>query len=142
MRGCGSPRRSICRTSKRHIGRFRSALLACLADRYFYFASLILSAMQSSAVDPTTGQLDWDLVVTGHSARSRREHDLKKRALRDLIAGIDRPKLSRNELLQRFRDQSSEPIAEKDFAEILSDLDLEGLISIRGDVIRKLEKAA
>jgi DNA replication licensing factor MCM4 len=98
--------------------------------------------MQSSAVDPTTGQLDWDLVVTGHSARSRREHDLKKRALRDLIANTDRPKLSRNELLSRFRDQTSETITEKDFAEIISDLDLEGLISVRGDVIRKLEKTA
>ncbi|KAI9005605.1 MCM2/3/5 family-domain-containing protein [Hyaloraphidium curvatum] len=103
---------------------------------------LILSAMQSAAVDPTTGQLDWDLVVTGHSARSRREHDLKKRALRDLIVSTDRPKLSRADLLARFRDQSSEPITDKDFNDIISDLDLEGLITVRGDVIRKLEKAA
>lgn len=98
--------------------------------------------MQSSAVDPTTGQLDWDLVVTGHSARSRREHDLKKRALRDIISSIDKPKLSRTDLIARLRDQSSESITEKDFSEILADLDLEGVIQVRGDVVRKLEKAA
>lgn len=120
----------------------RWKILILLKLSLFFLRRLILSAMQSAAVDPTTGQLDWDLVVTGHSARSRREHDLKKRALRDIITSIDRPKLSRSDLLSRLRDQSSEPISDKDFNEILGDLDMEGLISVRGDVIRKLEKAA
>ncbi|KAJ3335118.1 hypothetical protein HDU93_006436, partial [Gonapodya sp. JEL0774] len=72
---------------------------------------LILAAMQTAAIDPVTGQLDFDLVVTGHSARGRREAEAKKRALRDLLGGLTRPTLRKADLLERFRNQSSERTA-------------------------------
>ncbi len=37
---------------------------------------LIKDALQQSATDPTTGMIDMDVIVTGHTSASRRRVDL------------------------------------------------------------------
>ncbi|KXS09440.1 MCM-domain-containing protein [Gonapodya prolifera JEL478] len=99
---------------------------------------LILAAMQSAAIDPVTGQLDFDLVVTGHSARGRREAEAKKRALKDLLAGLTKPTIRKSDLLEKLRSQSTEAISDREFATALQALDNEGAVVLTGDSVTRL----
>merc|ERR1719354_1355142 len=105
---------------------------------------LILSAPQTAAVDPTTGRIDLDLVITGISASSRHLHDLKRKAIRNVIREMDRPNLIWADLYRSFNDQSDESLTETEFNSILRDLADEGFIHITGrsnaeKMIKKLQ---
>ncbi|KAI8903559.1 MCM2/3/5 family-domain-containing protein [Gorgonomyces haynaldii] len=104
---------------------------------------LILSALQTAAVDPRTGRIDLDLVTTGISAWGRQVHEQKRSAVRQLIQDYDKQTIKWPELLRLFQQQSDIPLADKDFNDILSDLVEENLIHVTGrnnadKVIRKL----
>ncbi|RKO90888.1 MCM2/3/5 family-domain-containing protein [Blyttiomyces helicus] len=104
---------------------------------------LVLSALQTSAVDPRTGLIDMDLVNTGISAQSRTLHGDKRAALRDMIASWERPALKWIEAYRAFSAQSSEPISEAEFDQMLEELCDAGAIHTTGHsnvdkMIRKL----
>jgi DNA replication licensing factor MCM4 len=71
---------------------------------------LVLSALQTAAVDPRTGKIDLDLVTTGISAFGRQVHEEKRRAVRALIEASERPTLKWAELLRAFQAQSDQVI--------------------------------
>ncbi|KAH6570542.1 hypothetical protein BASA50_008269 [Batrachochytrium salamandrivorans] len=104
---------------------------------------LVLSALQTAAIDPRTGRLDLDLVTTGISAWGRKVHDQKRNALRSLLQETEKASLQWAEAYRLFGDQSDEKINESEFNSILRDLVDEGYIHVSGrnnasKVIRKL----
>lgn len=46
---------------------------------------LIKDALKQSATDPTTGVIDMDVIVTGHTSASRRRVELLVKLLNDLF---------------------------------------------------------
>lgn len=71
---------------------------------------LILSALQTAAVDPRTGKIDLDLVTTGISALSRQIHyDLRKALRRQIESsanGTSGNSIKWPELLRKFQADS------------------------------------
>lgn len=105
---------------------------------------LVLSALQAAAVDPRTGRIDLDLVTTGISAWGRQVHELKRKAIRSVIAEFDKASISWAELYRAFNAQSDEQISETEFNGVLRDLVDENFIHVTGKhnaekLIRKLK---
>ncbi|KAJ8323951.1 hypothetical protein BDV3_002130 [Batrachochytrium dendrobatidis] len=104
---------------------------------------LVLSALQTAAIDPRTGRLDLDLVTTGISAWGRKVHDQKRSALRLMLQESEKSVLAWPETYRLFTEQSDEKINETEFNNILRDLIDEGYIHVSGrnntnKIIRKL----
>ncbi|TPX31666.1 hypothetical protein SmJEL517_g05081 [Synchytrium microbalum] len=108
---------------------------------------LILSAMQTSAVDPRTGRIDLDLVSTGISAGSRRIHNDKRRGLEEMVKAMRKPTAPFLQLFREFNDMSSEHVGEAEFDTLLNELAEQGVIHVFGRTsrdkqVRKLTGAA
>ncbi len=104
---------------------------------------LVLSALQTAAVDPKTGRIDLDMVTTGISAWGRQVHDMQRKAIRGVINELDKPQISWAELYRAFSEQSDAALSEAEFNSILRDLVDENFIHMHGrtnaeKVIRKL----
>ncbi|KAI8915519.1 MCM2/3/5 family-domain-containing protein [Powellomyces hirtus] len=101
---------------------------------------LVITALQTAAVDPKTGLIDLDLVNTGISARTRAMHGDKRAALRNLLV---------DELLQQggsgtvrgvrwaeayraFNDQADVSVGEAEFNSLLEQLMDEGVVVTTG----------
>jgi DNA replication licensing factor MCM4 len=67
-----------------------------------------MSALQTAAMDPRTGRIDLDLVITGISATSRAVREQKRTALRDMIRSTDKSNLKWPELYRLFLEQSDQ----------------------------------
>ncbi|KAI9105641.1 MCM2/3/5 family-domain-containing protein [Phlyctochytrium arcticum] len=103
---------------------------------------LVITALQTAAIDPKTGMIDLDLVNTGISSRSRRVHADKRKALKDLLLTSDKTNFRWPEAYRMFGEQSDEHISEYDFNALLDELADEGVLHITGrtnadKVIRK-----
>jgi DNA replication licensing factor MCM4 len=101
-----------------------------------------MSALQNAAMDPRTGKIDLDLVITGISSNSRQVMEQKRLALVNLIETMDRSVLKWAEVYRLYLDQSDEHVSERDFNRLLLDLVDEGTIHMSGrsnaeKVIRK-----
>ena len=90
---------------------------------------LIYAALRLSAMDPVTGLLDPDLLITGTSSRERKEAADLRRALSDLLQRKLRTvgknaveSLTRDELMQELRQQTSVTIRGEDFDSALSEI--------------------
>jgi DNA replication licensing factor MCM4 len=108
---------------------------------------LILSAMQTAAIDPVTGQLDYDLIVTGHSARERREFNDKKKSLMDLFNKQTGRKISWStaEVSHMFKEHLQvgtttklSHVSEHEMRDLLEALTSEGIIAVSGDTVTKI----
>ncbi|KND01040.1 MCM DNA helicase complex subunit MCM4 [Spizellomyces punctatus DAOM BR117] len=93
---------------------------------------LVITALQTAAIDPKTGMIDLDLVNTGISSRSRRVHADKRRALKDMLANTDKVNIKWVEAYRGFNEQTDEHITEYDFNTLLEELCDEGFIHITG----------
>jgi DNA replication licensing factor MCM4 len=69
---------------------------------------IIEAAMLSSAIDPKTGLIDYDMIQTGTSARTRDLDEEKRRELRDIIAGMEKVSIRFAELFRAFRESRPE----------------------------------
>ena len=61
-------------------------------------------------MDPRTGRIDLDLVITGISATSRMVREQKRGALRELLNSVDRNTLKWAEMYRLFLEQSDQVI--------------------------------
>ena len=93
-------------------------------------------------MDPRTGRIDLDLVITGISSKSRQAMEQKRSSLTQLLDSMDRNSLKWAEVYRLYLDQSDEHVSERDFNRLLLDLVDEGSIHMSGrtnaeKVIRK-----
>ncbi len=72
------------------------------------FSSILEEAMLTSAIDPTTGMMDMDIIQTGRSAKARDMDEQKRSELRQLIASNSKNNIRYIELFTSFRDQRAE----------------------------------
>ncbi|KAI8806476.1 MCM2/3/5 family-domain-containing protein [Cladochytrium replicatum] len=101
---------------------------------------LIVTALQTSAIDPRTGRIDLDLVNTGISA-SYRSARLKKRAgLKKLIEqrGGGNTPIMKSDLLREFRAAMQETISEEEFNVMLNDLADENLVTVAARTVTRI----
>nr|KAJ3421249.1 hypothetical protein HK105_004111 [Polyrhizophydium stewartii] len=107
---------------------------------------LVLAALQTAAIDPRTGRIDLDLVVTGISASERRARHDKLAALREMLQGLDKAAVRWAEAYRLFQSQSGPRVSENEFNSVLNDLVDEGAIRIAGrtnadKIIHRLQRA-
>jgi DNA replication licensing factor MCM4 len=67
---------------------------------------LVLSALQTAAVDPRTGKIDLDLVTTGISSWGRKVHEQKRVAVRQVIQQSEKQVMKWVQVFKTFIDQS------------------------------------
>ena len=105
---------------------------------------LVLTALQTAAVDPRTGRIDMDLVTTGISAYGRMAHETKRSAVRELVRQLEKQSVPWSEVYRLIQGQSDQFIPETEFNSILGDLVDEGTVHVTGrsnadKIIRKLK---
>ncbi|KAJ3011977.1 hypothetical protein HKX48_006546 [Thoreauomyces humboldtii] len=93
---------------------------------------LVVTALQTAAIDPKTGLIDLDLVNTGISSRSRRVHEDKRAALRTLLGASEKVNIKWAEAYRSFGEQSDEHISEHDFNVLLDELADESYVHVTG----------
>ncbi|WFD22540.1 DNA helicase [Malassezia equina] len=104
---------------------------------------LIREAAKSSATDPTTGLIDFDLLTTGRSLQQRRmAGDLRSELLSIVTqlagagGGTSRP-VRLTEIVRAFREQSSIAVDMPELSEALRMLEAEGVVQVAGDRERR-----
>jgi DNA replication licensing factor MCM4 len=95
-------------------------------------------------MDPRTGRIDLDLVITGISSNSRQVMEQKRLSLVSLLDSMDRSSVKWVEVYRLYLDQSDEHVSERDFNRLLLDLVDEGSIHMSGrnnaeKVVRKIK---
>jgi DNA replication licensing factor MCM4 len=96
---------------------------------------LVKVAMQQAAMDPRTGQIDMDKILTGFSASDRRQRALLADALRALLDRRPGRRGRLGELMAVLKEQSLMEVSiqeMRDAAALLSD---EGTATLQGDTI-------
>jgi DNA replication licensing factor MCM4 len=104
---------------------------------------LIYAALRLSAIDPVTGLLDPGLLTTGKSVRERKEGQLLRREVADLLQrklrqnGAGRAEsISRDDLFHELRHQSSINVSGADFDDALNEcVDEIAQVSLRNQTI-------
>lgn len=133
---------SMIRLSEAH-ARMRFSSLVELEDVQESFR-LMREAINTSARDPTTGEIDMGLLDTGIGRAQRRlRSDMRKEVL-NLIEG---PSGSRGvkwgDAYRKLEGQSSIKVTPTDFQEVIKELEQEGLCKVVGErdrrVIRRSE---
>lgn len=135
---------SMIRLSEAH-ARMRFSNLVELEDVQEAFR-LMREAINTSARDPTTGEIDMGLLDTGIGRAQRKlRGDMRKEVL-NLIegpAGVRGVKWT--DAYRKLEGQSSIKVTQADFQEVLKELEQEGLVKIVGErerrVIRRVEGA-
>lgn len=92
---------------------------------------LLLTAMQSSAIDPNTGMLDIDMINTGISARTRQVHSDKVREIKNLVMKQKGTLLKFMDLYRQFVEQSSDKITEREFLKCCEELEDQGSVIVQ-----------
>ena len=97
---------------------------------------LTYAALRLSAIDPKTGLLDPDLLTTGTSARERKEAAEMQKALRQMLSRKSVESMTRDEILQELRGQSTVAIRAEDFDIALNEIvDESTRMSFRNGVV-------
>ncbi|GJE86319.1 minichromosome maintenance (MCM) 2/3/5 family protein [Phanerochaete sordida] len=135
---------SMIRLSEAH-ARMRFSSLVELADVREAFR-LMREAINTSARDPTTGEIDMGLLDTGIGRAQRRMRgDMRKEVL-NLLDGAGGTRGVRwSEAFKALEGQSSVRIQASEFQEVVRELEQEGLVKVVGErdrrVIRRVEGA-
>jgi DNA replicative helicase MCM subunit Mcm2 (Cdc46/Mcm family) len=66
---------------------------------------LIKDALKQSATDPTTGMIDMDVIVTGHTSSSRKRVELLVNMLKDLFKSNQSDYVGKNWTFDRLQPQ-------------------------------------
>ena len=135
---------SMIRLAEAH-ARMRFSLLVELEDVQEAFR-LMREAINTSARDPTTGEIDMGLLDTGIGRAQRRMRgDLRKEVLKLLDGSSGVRGVRWADAFKRLDDQSSVRVSGADFQEVLRELEQEGLVKVIGErerrVIRRVEGA-
>ena len=69
---------------------------------------LIMNALQTAAVDPRTGRIDLDLVMTGISSNARVIREQKRNALKEFLRQSDKTSIRWAECYRLFLEQSDQ----------------------------------
>ena len=103
---------------------------------------LIKDALQQSATDPTTGFIDMDIIVTGHTSASRKRVDKIIQILKDLFlvnasdymkkVGFERCMDDVSQKWRLLNDEEPLPRSE-DVNEALHRLEKDGVLNLFGD---------
>lgn len=93
---------------------------------------LIQTALQTSAVDPSTGRVDMDLVTTGISTRVRNNQSIKRDSLKAVIDSFPKDTIKFVEILKTYREKEQEKTSEFELKNLLEDLCDGGVIHMRG----------
>ena len=107
---------------------------------------LMREAINTSARDPTTGEIDMGLLDTGIGRAQRRMRgDMRKEVLALLDGAGGAKGIRWADALQKMEAQSSVRIASSEFQEVVRQLEQEGLVKVVGErerrVIRRAEGA-
>ncbi|KAH8101679.1 MCM-domain-containing protein [Cristinia sonorae] len=132
---------SMIRLSEAH-ARMRFSSSVELSDVQEAFR-LMREAINTSARDPTTGEIDMGLLDTGIGRAQRKlKADLRKEIL-NLVDGGDRRGVKWGDALKALEEQSSMRVTTAEFHEVVKEMEQEGLIKTVGDrerrTIRRVE---
>ena len=133
---------SMIRLSEAH-ARMRFSTLVELADVREAFR-LMREAINTSARDPVTGEIDIGLVDTGVGRAQRRLRGDMRKELLSLLEGAGGTRGVRyQEAFKKMEEQSSVKITAQEFQEVIRELEQEGLVKVIGErdrrVIRRVE---
>jgi len=64
-------------------------------------------AMQSAAIDPKTGLIDMDKILTGHSAADRKQRSDIAEGVEDILQTINGRKLRLGELVLKLKERNA-----------------------------------
>ncbi|KAI0080394.1 MCM-domain-containing protein [Panus rudis PR-1116 ss-1] len=138
---------SMIRLSEAH-ARMRFSPFVELQDVKEAFR-LMREAINTSARDPTTGEVDMGLLDTGISRAQRKlRSDMRKEVL-NLLDGMGAAGAARGvrwaDAYKKLEDQSSIRVTPADFQEVIKELEQEGLVKVIGErerrMIRRVEGA-
>lgn len=133
---------SMIRLSEAH-ARMRFSSLVELADVREAFR-LMREAINTSARDPVTGEIDIGLVDTGVGRTQRRLRGDMRKELLSMLEGVGGTRGVRyQEAFKKMEEQSSAKISPQEFQEVIRELEQEGLVKVIGErerrVIRRVE---
>ena len=100
---------------------------------------LMREALNTSARDPTTGEIDLGLLDTGIGRQQRKLRGDMRRAVLAMLdgnAGSARG-VKWAEALQQLEDQSSVRVSTSEFQEVIRELEQEGMVKVVGDRERR-----
>ena len=95
---------------------------------------LMKSAWLSSAIDPTTGNLDMSLINTGISASTREMHRMLPQEIQRLINEMDTGNGTIQQLLEKLHQQTSAPVT---FENVVTAMESLPTIMVTGQNWRK-----
>lgn len=135
---------SMIRLSEAH-ARMRFSSLVELVDVREAFR-LMREAINTSARDPTTGEIDMGLLDTGIGRAQRRlRGDMRKEVLSLLNGSSGTRGVRWAEAYKTLEGQSSAKVTPTEFQEVIRELEQEGLVKVVGErerrVIRRVEGA-
>ena len=107
---------------------------------------LMREAINTSARDPTTGEIDMGLLDTGIGRAQRRlRGDMRKEVLALLDGAGGTRGVRWTEAFKKLEEQSSVKIPPHEFQEVIRELEQEGMVKVIGErerrVIRRVEGA-
>jgi len=96
---------------------------------------LVKVAMQQAAMDPRTGQIDMDKILTGFSASDRRQQAQLADAMRQLLASRPGRSARLSELLKAVREQTLLEVTLQEMREAAGQLVTDGSAALVGDTL-------
>ena len=106
---------------------------------------LMREAINTSARDPTTGEIDMGLLDTGIGRQQRKLRGDMRRAVLGLLDSAGARGVRWADALGQLEGQSSVKIPPSEFQEVIRELEQEGLVKVSGDrdrrTIRRVEGA-
>ncbi len=101
---------------------------------------LMRDAIRTSALDPTTGKIDMGLLNTGTGQQQRKlREDMQKEVLNLLGASSAASRGIRwADAIQQLANQSSIHVDTREFKEVISAMEAEGLVRVVGERERRM----
>ncbi len=96
---------------------------------------LVKVAMQQAAMDPRTGQIDMDKILTGYSAADRRQRAMLAEAIKALLERRPGKRGRLGELLAALKEQSLMEVTMQEMRDAAAALQEEGGAALQGDTL-------
>jgi DNA replication licensing factor MCM4 len=96
---------------------------------------LVKVAMQQAAMDPRTGQIDMDKILTGYSAADRRQRAMLAEAIKALLERRPGKRGRLGELLAALKEQSLMEVTMQEMRDAAAALQEEGAAALQGDTL-------
>ncbi|KAI9485619.1 MAG: MCM2/3/5 family-domain-containing protein [Benjaminiella poitrasii] len=94
---------------------------------------LLREAIKDYAIDPKTGRIDMDLILSGTASHERNLQNSMKEALLSKLASYTSARVDYSRLFREFNEQSQLSVDNKTFDDVLKALQGEGRISMSGE---------